>query len=111
MNFSSDKLNKFSEILSMQPSDVAIFNFGIIVCHLGDNGKYIEIYDTSEDLEKDLRKYGELKSMGVLKSYDFRHTTLTTIEMMKMETIIKYINLDNMVKLLKYLLNSQEVLK
>ena len=73
--------------------------------------KYIEIYDTSEDLEKDLRKYGELKSMGVLKSYDFKTTTLTAIKMMKMETIIKYINLDNMVKLLKYLLNSQEVLK
>ena len=50
MNFSSDTLNKFSEILSMQPSDVAIFNFGIIVCHLGDNGKYIEIYDNSEKL-------------------------------------------------------------
>ena len=73
--------------------------------------KYIEIYDTSEDLEKDLRKYGELKSMGVLKSYDFKTTTLTAIKMMKMEIIIKYINLDNMVKLLKYLLNSQEVLK
>ena len=73
--------------------------------------KYIEIYDTSEDLEKDLRKYGELKSMGVLKSYDFKTTTLTAIKMMKMETIIKYINLDNMIKLLKYLLNSQEVLK
>ena len=73
--------------------------------------KYIEIYDASEDLEKDLRKYGELKSMGVLKSYDFKHTTLTAIKMMKMETIIKYINLNNMVKLLKYLLNSQEVLK
>ena len=73
--------------------------------------KYIEIYDTSEDLEKDLRKYGELKSMGVLKSYDFKTTTLTAIKMMKMETIIKYINLNNMVKLLKYLLNSQEVLK
>ena len=73
--------------------------------------KYIEIYDTSEDLEKDLRKYGELKSMGVLKSYDFKTTTLTAIKMMKMETIIKYINLDNIVKLLKYLLNSQEVLK
>lgn len=73
--------------------------------------KYIEIYDTSEDLEKDLRKYGELKSMGVLKSYDFKTTTLTAIKMMKMETIIKYINLNNMVKLLKYLLNSQEELK
>ena len=73
--------------------------------------KYIEIYDTSEDVEKDLRKYGELKSMGVLKSYDFKTKTLTAIKMMKMETIIKYINLDNMVKLLKYLLNSQEVLK
>ena len=69
--------------------------------------KYIEIYDTSEDVEKDLRKYGELKSMGVLKSYDFKSITLTALRLMKMETIIKYINLDNMVKLLKYLLHLQ----
>ena len=73
--------------------------------------KYIEICDTSEDVEKDLRKYGELKSMGVLKSYDFKLIALTDLKMMNMETIIKYINLNNMVKLLKYLLNSQEVLK
>ena len=37
MNFSPNTLNKFIEILSMQPSDVVIFNFGTIVCHLGDN--------------------------------------------------------------------------
>lgn len=48
MNFSSETLNKFSEILNMQPSDVVIFNFGIVVCHLGDNGKYIELYDNNE---------------------------------------------------------------
>lgn len=72
--------------------------------------KCLQIYDTTEDVEKDLRRYGELKSMCVLKSYDFKPTTLTALKMMKMETIMKYINLDNTVKLFKYLLNSQEEL-
>ena len=48
MNFNSNTLNKFHEILNMNPGDTVIFNFGIIMCHLGNNGRYIEIYDNEE---------------------------------------------------------------
>ncbi len=48
MNFNSNTLNKFREILNMNPGDTVIFSFGIITCHLGNNGKYIEIYDNEE---------------------------------------------------------------
>ena len=48
MNFSSDTLSKFREILNMNPGDTVIFNFGIITCHLGYSGKYIEIFDNEE---------------------------------------------------------------
>ena len=66
MNFSSDTLNKFREILSMQPSDVVIFNFGIIICHLSDNGKYIEVYDNSEKLisKRQLSLYDDVNELG-----------------------------------------------
>ncbi len=50
MNFSPETLNKFREILNMKPADTIVFNFGIIYCHLGDNGKYIELYDNEEKL-------------------------------------------------------------
>lgn len=50
MNFNPNTLNKFREILNMNPGDTIIFNFGIIMCHLGDNGRYIEIYDNEEKL-------------------------------------------------------------
>lgn len=48
MNFNPNTLNKLHEILNMNPGDTVIFNFGIITCHLGDNGEYIEIYDNEE---------------------------------------------------------------
>ena len=48
MNFNSNTLNKFQEILNMNPGDTVIFNFGIITCHLGAHGNYIEIYDNEE---------------------------------------------------------------
>lgn len=64
--FSSDTLNKFSEILNMQPSDVVIFNFGIIICRLGDNGKYIELYDNNELLiaKLQLSLYNDVNELG-----------------------------------------------
>lgn len=66
MNFSSDTLNKFNEILNMQPSDVVIFNFGIIFCHLGDAGKYIELYDNEEKLiaKLQLSLYDDVNELG-----------------------------------------------
>lgn len=48
MNLNPKTLNKLQEILNMNPGDTVIFNFGIIICHLGDSGKYIEIYDNEE---------------------------------------------------------------
>ena len=48
MNFNLNTLNKLHEILNMNPGDTVIFNFGVITCHLGDHGKYIEIYDNEE---------------------------------------------------------------
>lgn len=48
MNFNSDTLKKLQEILNMNPGDTVIFNFGIITCHLGNPGRYIEIYDNEE---------------------------------------------------------------
>ena len=54
MNFNSNTLNKFQEILNMNPGDTVIFNFGIITCHLGKSGKYIEIYDNEEKLKGSL---------------------------------------------------------
>ena len=48
MNFNPNTLNKLQEILNMNPGDTVIFNFGIITCHLGNPGRYIEIYDNEE---------------------------------------------------------------
>ena len=55
MNFNSDTLKKLQEILNMNPGDTVIFNFGIITCHLGDSGKYIEIYATDDELKAKLQ--------------------------------------------------------
>ena len=44
MSFSSDTLSKLREVLNLQPGNQFIFSFGIILCHLGDSGRYIEIY-------------------------------------------------------------------
>lgn len=66
MNFSSETLNKFGEILNMQPSDVVIFNFGIIICHLGDAGKYIELFDNDEKsiAKLQLSLYDDVNELG-----------------------------------------------
>ena len=50
MNLNPNTLNKLQEILNMNPGDTVIFNLGIIMCHLGKSGKYIEVYDNEEKL-------------------------------------------------------------
>ena len=55
MNFSSDTLSKFREILNMQPGDKFTFPFGEIYCHLGEHGRYIEIYATDDELKAKLQ--------------------------------------------------------
>ena len=55
MNFSSDTLSKLREVLNLQPGNQFIFGFGIILCHLSDSGRYIEIYDNEEKLKAKLQ--------------------------------------------------------
>ena len=55
MSFSSDTLSKLREVLNLQPGNHFVFGFGIILCHLGDNGRYIEIYDNEERLKAKLQ--------------------------------------------------------
>lgn len=55
MSFSSDTLSKLREVLNLQPGNQFVFGFGIIICHLGDNGRYIEIYDNEERLKAKLQ--------------------------------------------------------
>jgi hypothetical protein len=55
MSFSSDTLSKLREVLNLQPGNPFVFGFGIILCHLGDNGRYIEIYDNEEKLKAKLQ--------------------------------------------------------
>jgi len=60
MNFNSDTVNKFREILNMEPGDTVKFAFGEVICHLGNHGKYIDIYDAN----------GELKGKIQISLYD-----------------------------------------
>lgn len=55
MSFSSDTLSKLREVLNLQPGNQFIFGFGIILCHLGDGGRYVEIYDNEEKLKAKLQ--------------------------------------------------------
>ena len=40
---------------NLQPGNQFVFGFGIILCHLGDNGRYIEIYATDDELKTKLQ--------------------------------------------------------
>jgi len=41
-------LKNLETIFNMQPGDVECFGSVIIDCHLGDHGRYIDIYDNNE---------------------------------------------------------------
>jgi hypothetical protein len=66
MNFSSDTLSKLREVLNLQPGNQFVFGFGIILCHLGDSGRYIEIYDNEEKMKAKLQisVYDDVYELG-----------------------------------------------
>lgn len=44
----SNTCKNLETVLNMQPGDIKCFGSVIIYCHLGDQGRYIDIYDNNE---------------------------------------------------------------